>query len=122
MQVVVSNFSFTPLPTPSTWAAAVNGSWSDTTKWTGGIPNGSGQTALVNQPTSTAVTITLDEAVTLGTLQFGNSGQGSSAGYTVVGSGSNVLALRQRIPAATRGKINVTQGTLAISQSAWPGT
>ena len=113
VQVVVSNFSFTPLPTPSAWAVAVNGSWSDTTKWTGAVPNGSGQTALVNQPTSTAVTITLDEAVTLGTLQFGNSAQGSSAGYTVVGSGSNVLALSNT--GGNPSQINVTQGTLAIS-------
>jgi autotransporter-associated beta strand protein len=113
VQVVVSNFSFTPLPVPSAWAAAVDGNWSDTTKWTGAVPNGSGQTAVINQPTGTAATVTLDEAVTLGMLQLGNSGQSSSVGYTVIGSGGSVLTLSNS--GGNPSQINVTEGTHAIS-------
>ena len=58
----------------SDWAAAVNGNWTDATKWTGGVPNGLG--ALANFTVSTAGSATrLIEfsqlsTVTVGTLNL----------------------------------------------------
>jgi fibronectin-binding autotransporter adhesin len=50
--------------------------------------------------TSAAVAVTLDAPQTVGTLQFGNSGN-ASFGYTLNGSGSNTLALDNLGTAAT---------------------
>src|SRR5208337_669710 len=43
---------------PSTiWASAVSGNWSDSTRWTGGVPSGDGAVAAINAPTSAALTV-----------------------------------------------------------------
>ena len=56
------------------------------------MPNGAGQSATISTSTGTALTITLDEPVTLGTFALGNSGNPySGAGYTISGSGANGL-------------------------------
>ena len=65
---------------------------------------------MFNVPTTAAVTVTLNTPVTLGTLQFGNSGS-ASVGYTLIGSGSNTLTLNNSGSGAT---ITVTAGTHAI--------
>jgi autotransporter-associated beta strand protein len=62
-----------------------------------------------NVPTTAAVTVTLDTPLTLGTLQFGNSGS-ANVGYTV--SGSNTLTFNNSGNGAT---ITVTDGSHAIN-------
>jgi autotransporter-associated beta strand protein len=95
-----------------TWAAAINGNWSDGTKWGGSPPNGVGQGAVLNPATTAALTITLDEPVTLSMLQLGNSGGNSAVGYTISGSGTNGLTLDNNGSAAL---IGVLEGTHAIA-------
>ena len=75
-----------------TWASAVSGNWSDASKWTGGVPNAIGAGAVINVPTSSARTVTLDAPQTVGTLLLGNSAS-STLGYTLSGSGANTLTL-----------------------------
>ena len=95
----------------SAWASATSGYWSDSINWTGGVPNCAGIGATFNIATTATVTVTQDEPLTLGSLQFGNSGN-ASVGYTLRGSGSNALTLNNAGSAAT---ITVTNGTHAIN-------
>jgi len=85
---------------PSVWKAAVDGNWSDGTKWTGGEPNATSAGAIVKSPTNAAVTITLDLPKTIGSLELGNS-DSATLGYTIRGSGANSLTLNNSTSAAT---------------------
>ena len=76
----------------SVWALAVSGNWSDASKWAGGVPNGPSMGAVINAPSNSALTITLDTPQVLGTLKLGNS-LSTTAGYTLSGSGANSLTL-----------------------------
>jgi autotransporter-associated beta strand protein len=91
---------------PSVWTNAINGNWSDATKWTGPVPNGAGQGAVFSQPTGgTVTTITLDEPVTIGTLQLGNT----ASKYAI--NGTNTLTLNNNGAASL---VTVSGGTQAI--------
>jgi autotransporter-associated beta strand protein len=86
--------------------------WSDRSNWTfGAASNGMSQPAVLNTSTTAAVTVTLDEPVTLGTLVLGNS-DSTSVGYTVSGSGTNTLTFNN---AGYGAAIAVTDGTRAIN-------
>ena len=95
---------------PATWAAAVSGNWSDSSKWIGAVPNAAATPAVINASTTAAQTITLDVPVTLGTLTLGNSGD-TSLGYTISGSGTNGLTLNN---SGSGAQITVTDGTHEI--------
>jgi len=91
--IVVESVTVVPPASPrASWASAVSGIWSDVRKWTGGVPNAAGAIAVFNTSTTAALTITLENPQTVGTLQFGNSG-GANVGYTLSGSGSDNLTL-----------------------------
>ena len=83
---------------PSTWTAAVSGSWSNSGNWTGGVPNAVGAGAVINASTTAALTITVDAPQTLGTLLLGNSAA-AGVGYTLSGTGSNTLTLNNSLAA-----------------------
>ncbi len=91
----------------SVWSAGVSGSWSDSSKWSGGVPNAPGAAVAFNGPTGNQVTVVLNSPETIGTLQFNNSASGS-VGYTLSGVGSNVLMLNNAGSTAT---INVAGGS-----------
>lgn len=91
------------------WAAATSGNWSDATKWTNGAPNGTGAQAIINVPTASPLTVTLDAPVTLGGLLLGNSAN-SATGYTL--AGTNALTFNNSGSGAT---IAVTDGSHAIN-------
>ena len=96
-----------------TWSTATSGSWKDNTMWTSySVPNAAGQSAVVNAPTATPVTISLDSPQTLGTLTLGNS-TSNTVGYTLTPgtSGSLTLANTGSSPAL----ITVTGGSQAIA-------
>ncbi len=94
-----------------TWAAAVSGSWSNAGNWIGGVPNAVGTGAVINAPSTAALTITLDAPKTLGTLLLGNP-SAAGAGYTLNGTGSNTLTFNNSCSGAT---ITVPNGTHAIN-------
>lgn len=74
---------------PGTWNTNASGAWSVAANWTNGVvPNGIGDTAnLTYNITGAAKTVTLDTAVTLGTLALGDAD--SSTSYTLAqGAGS----------------------------------
>jgi autotransporter-associated beta strand protein len=98
-------------PAATRWANAVNGNWSDASKWTNGVPNANGAQAVFSVATSANVAVTLDAPQTVGSLQFGNSGN-ASFGYTLNGSGSNKLTLNNLGTADT---ITVTGGMHTIN-------
>ena len=98
-------------PPPSYWASATSGNWSSSGSWTAGVPNALGARAALSAATTAAVTVTLDAPVTLGTLQFGNSAT-ANRGYTLSGSGSNMLTFNNFGSGAT---VTVTNGTHAIN-------
>jgi autotransporter-associated beta strand protein/uncharacterized repeat protein (TIGR03803 family) len=97
-------------PAPS-WASLSSGSWSNSANWIGGVPNGAGDGAVFNLPTASAITVTLDMPVTIGSLQFANSGIGN-LGYTLTGSGGNTLTFNNSGSGAT---ITVIDGSHAIN-------
>ncbi|MGO9108235.1 MAG: autotransporter-associated beta strand repeat-containing protein [Thermoguttaceae bacterium] len=92
------------------WTAAVSGSWSAPGKWTRGVPNTVGAAAVLSVPISAAVTITLDEPVTLGILVLGNSAS-TTVGYTLNGSGTHTLTFDNSGNGAT---IAITNGSHVI--------
>jgi autotransporter-associated beta strand protein len=100
--------AFAPAPV---WTSAVSGTWSNSGNWRAGVPNGVGVGAVFNVPTTATVTVTLDTLVTLGSLQFGNSGS-ANVGYTLSGSSSNTLTFNNSGNGAT---ITLTDGTHAIN-------
>jgi len=109
----VDAFLLTPISAPAgvVWTSAVNGNWSDSSKWAGSVPNGVGAAAAFSAATTAPITVTLDVPVTLGSLQFGNTGS-ASTGYTLVGSGTNTLTFSN---SGNGAMITVTDGTHAIN-------
>ena len=66
---------------PATWSSTAGGSWTTPGNWsTGTSPSGKGVLAVMSTIPTTATTVTLDAAQTLGTLVFNNT-----AGYTITG-------------------------------------
>ncbi len=96
--------------TSGVWASAVSGSWSTASDWTGGVPNAVGAEATIDVSTTAALTITLNEPVTLGTLLLGNSGS-TTVGYTLSGSGADTLTFSNSGNGAT---IAVADGSHVI--------
>lgn len=65
--------------TTSTWAnPAVNGPWSDATKWDNGVPNAPGDVA--NVPSGTALSIQVTQPTTVGQLIISSGGQATFSG------------------------------------------
>jgi autotransporter-associated beta strand protein len=93
------------------WTAAASGSWSGSGNWTGSVPNSAGAGAAFTAPTTASVVATLDEPVTLGSLQL-DSGGNANAGYTLSGGGSNKLTLNNSGSGAS---IMVVSGSHAIN-------
>ena len=95
----------------SLWASAVNGSWSESTEWTGEVPNAIGVWAVIAAPTRSQLTVTLDSPQTIGGLVLGNA-YSNTVGYTLIGNGSNTLTLNSPGNGAT---IAVTDGRHVIN-------
>ena len=96
----LANYGVVVFSTSYHWASASSGNWSSSANWTFAVPTGIFVAAVVNVPTTSQLTVTLDEAVTLGSLLLGNSAS-SSVGYTISGSGSNTLTLNNSGSGAT---------------------
>ncbi|TDU80756.1 putative secreted protein with PEP-CTERM sorting signal [Prosthecobacter fusiformis] len=61
-------------PVTGDWNVNANGNWTDTTRWVDGVvPNGVGYIADIVHNISSTRTITLDIAITLGTLRLGDT-------------------------------------------------
>jgi autotransporter-associated beta strand protein len=76
---------------PSVWTgAAGNTNWSNSGNWTNGIPNFGAATAVINSPSASPLTITLDSPQTVGIIKLGST---SSAAVTISRTGDNVLTL-----------------------------
>ena len=96
----------------SIWATAAPGSWNATGSWLNNtVPNADGAVAVINQPTSVPVTITLDAPQTVGTLQLGAGSLGS--GYTLKDTGSNTLTFSNTSNNAAA-QISVSDGNHVI--------
>ncbi len=65
---------------------------------------------MINAPSTSPLTVTLDSPQTVGTLQLGNSAS-ASVGYTLFGSGSNTLTLDN---SGSGAMIDVVNGTHVI--------
>jgi autotransporter-associated beta strand protein len=96
-----------------TWTSTASGSWNTGSNWSSTpVPNGQGQTAIVNASAGTAVAITLDAPQTLGTLVLGDSSNSSTAFTLSAGAnGSLTMANTGTSPAL----ITVTGGTQTIA-------
>ena len=84
-----------PATERSEWANSAGGNWTAAGNWTGSVPNGAGHVANLNTKLASSSTITLNAAVTVGTLNFNNT----AASYTI--AGANTLTLNNGASAAT---------------------
>lgn len=105
------------IKTPATWNTGGSGSFNDYTKWTtSAVPNGPGQTVVINAPLNSPATITLDAVQTMGYLTLGNTAS-NSAGYTLasgtLANGNPGSLVIDNLD--TCGQIIVTGGSNAIS-------
>lgn len=113
-----------------TWIADANGLWSNTNKWSGGVPaSGAGNTADFSTINITADrTVTLDSSRTIGSLKFGSTASAnnwlltSSAGSTLtLSGGAPFISVNQNtatlaVPlAGTSGFTKNAAGTLVLS-------
>ena len=101
----LANYGVVVVATSYHWASASSGNWSSSANWTFAVPNGIGAAAVINVPTTSQLTVTLDEPFTLGSLLLGNAAS-SSVGYTISGSGSNTLTLNNSGSGATIAVVN----------------
>jgi fibronectin-binding autotransporter adhesin len=71
--------------TPSTWTntSAATASWQSGTNWINGVPSGVGTSASVIADIAAPQTITLDGAVTLGSLTIGDPTASGASAYTL---------------------------------------
>jgi fibronectin-binding autotransporter adhesin len=71
--------------TPSTWTntSAATASWQSGTNWINGVPSGVGTSASVIADITAPQTITLDGAVTLGSLTIGDPTASGASAYTL---------------------------------------
>jgi autotransporter-associated beta strand protein len=112
-----------------TWIADSDGLWSDTNKWSGGVPaSGAGNTADFSTINITADrTVTLDSSRTIGSLKFGSTASTnnwllvSSAGSMLTLGGAPLISVNQNtatlaVPlAGTSGFTKTAAGTLVLS-------
>jgi autotransporter-associated beta strand protein len=94
-----------PSSGPTSFWTVGSGSWSTTGNWTNEAPNKVGAVAVIDAPTTSPVTITLDSPNTIGSLVLGSGTPG--VGYTLSGSGTNTLTLSNSGSGAT---ITVSDG------------
>ena len=98
--------SYTPI-NPN-WLGAVSSNWSQTSNWSGGVPDGKGHTANFVSLTSGNYTIAIDgSARTLGAANFS-----SATTYTIGSAGGNGLVFDATVGSAA---INVTAGSPVIA-------
>ena len=109
--------------TTSIWTGTDGPIWSHSGSWTGGEPNTAGAQATVTKSTSSDLTITLDGAKTIGTLELGSGT--ATAGYNLSGGSAEILTFDNNglsTIAVNDGKhaidapVNLTNG-LAVSGS-----
>lgn len=91
---------------PVTWTNTAGGSWNSSGNWSAAFPSGAGSAAFLGSAITSAASISLDTATTLGFLQIDstnsyslsgtsltiNSGAGTSSGEINVASGSHSIA------------------------------
>ncbi|MGO9111231.1 MAG: hypothetical protein ACLP9L_18555 [Thermoguttaceae bacterium] len=79
------------LQTVPHWAAATNGSWSDSTKWSNNlVPSGIGREANLDAASTTGLSVTLDVPQTIGQLTLSNTAS-SSTGYIISAGSAGAL-------------------------------
>jgi autotransporter-associated beta strand protein len=83
-----------PIPT-GTWLLSTGGSWNNSPNWAGGIPNSPGAAAIFGS-LSGASTVTLDTAITVGTISL-NSGNS----YNISAGTGGVLTMNNNGSTAT---------------------
>jgi len=91
-EVAVMTGTTQSAPTESTWAADVNGNWSESGNWTGGVPTGSTAGAVFNREITGNRTVTLDASRTVGGLTFGDTTPSND--WTLESASSSVLTLQ----------------------------
>ena len=104
-QNLTDSWGYTTLrPATGTWTANASGTWSDTTKWSGGaVANGSGAADFSTVDITADRTVSLDAALSVGSLIFGDTATSSAGSWTLNNNGNaaNVLTLAGATPTIT---------------------
>jgi autotransporter-associated beta strand protein len=105
MTMVALNDGIFMLPPSSAWNVDASGYWASVANWTDGDPNHAGATAVLGSRTTAPRSVTVDEPITVGRIDFDNA-----HAYTI--DGDSTLTLDATSGAA---QINVTSGNHTIS-------
>ncbi len=102
---LTDTWSYTTLrPAAGVWSSDASGLWTDTTKWTGGlVANGTGTADFSTIDITADRTVSLDAALSVGGMIFGDTSTSSAAGWTLNNNGNtgNVLTLSGSTPTIT---------------------
>lgn len=91
----------------SHWNVDASGSWATAGNWGNGIPNGSGEGAILDKALSSPATVTLDGSKTVGGLTLD-----SANGYTIASGSGGTLSLDS---GASQASVIVTSGSHSIT-------
>ena len=94
----------TARPASGVWSANASGTWTDTTKWSGGnSANGTGTADFSSIDINADRTVSLDAALSVGGLTFGDTAPATTGGWTLDNNGNaaNTLTLLGTAPAIT---------------------
>jgi T5SS/PEP-CTERM-associated repeat protein len=105
MTMVALNDGVFMLPPSSAWNVDGNGNWTSVSNWTVGDPNHAGATAVFGGKITAPRSVTTDEPITVGRIDFDNANA-----YTI--DGDDTVTLNATSGAA---QINVTSGSHTIS-------
>jgi autotransporter-associated beta strand protein len=103
----------TARPASGVWSANDSGTWTDTTKWSGGNPaNGTGTADFSSIDITADRTVSLDAPLSVGGLAFGDASTGTAGGWTLDpnGNAANTLTMLGVAP-------SITVNTLGIGKS-----
>ena len=101
---LADEWAYTTLsPAAGTWIADASGLWTDVTKWSGGVANGTGIADFSVIDITADRTVSLDAALSVGGLSFGDTATATPAGWTINPNGNpaNILTLVGTAPAIT---------------------
>lgn len=101
---LADEWAYTTLrPAAGTWIADASGLWTDVTKWSGGVANGTGTADFSAIDITADRTVSLDAALSVGGLTFGDTAAATPAGWTINNNGNpaNILTLAGTSPAIT---------------------
>jgi glucosylceramidase len=98
---LTDEWAYTTLrPAAGSWIADASGLWTDATKWSGGVANGTGIADFSTIDITADRTVSVDTSLSVGGLVFGDAATATAAGWSINhnGNAANILTLAGSAP------------------------